>query len=33
MANWWIVSAKKPETSERRLRKLIEACAKGIRLY
>jgi uncharacterized protein YdeI (YjbR/CyaY-like superfamily) len=33
MCNWWIVSAKKPETSARRLGKLIDACTKGIRLY
>ena len=29
---WWIVSAKKEETRLERLRKLIEACARGKRL-
>lgn len=29
---WWIASAKKPETRERRLRKLIAACAEGRRI-
>ncbi len=32
LVNWWIVSAKKPETQAKRLRKLIEACADGRRL-
>jgi uncharacterized protein YdeI (YjbR/CyaY-like superfamily) len=30
--NWWVVSARKPETRARRLAKLIAACAKGVRL-
>jgi uncharacterized protein YdeI (YjbR/CyaY-like superfamily) len=30
--NWWIVSAKKPETREKRLRRLVDACAAGIPL-
>jgi uncharacterized protein YdeI (YjbR/CyaY-like superfamily) len=29
---WWIVSAKRPETQEKRLRQLIELCAKEKRL-
>jgi uncharacterized protein YdeI (YjbR/CyaY-like superfamily) len=29
---WWVASAKKPETREKRLRMLIGACAKGRRL-
>lgn len=29
---WWVTSAMKAETREKRLRKLIEACAKGRRL-
>lgn len=29
---WWVVSARKPETRDKRLRKLIEACAKRRRL-
>ncbi len=29
---WWIISARKPETHDQRLRKLIGACAKGHRL-
>jgi uncharacterized protein YdeI (YjbR/CyaY-like superfamily) len=32
MVNWWIVSARKPETQDKRLRKLIQACADGRRL-
>ena len=32
LVNWWIISAKKPETREKRLRRLIEACAKGRRI-
>ena len=31
LVNWWVTSAKKAETRDRRLRKLIEACAKGRR--
>ena len=31
LVNWWVTSAKKTETRERRLHKLIEACAKGRR--
>jgi uncharacterized protein YdeI (YjbR/CyaY-like superfamily) len=31
MATWWVVSAKKPETRERRLTKLIEVSAAGRR--
>jgi uncharacterized protein YdeI (YjbR/CyaY-like superfamily) len=31
MATWWVVSAKKPETRERRLAKLIEVSAAGRR--
>jgi uncharacterized protein YdeI (YjbR/CyaY-like superfamily) len=33
MCHWWLQSAKKPETRARRLKKLIEACAEGRRLY
>jgi uncharacterized protein YdeI (YjbR/CyaY-like superfamily) len=29
---WWIVSAKKEETRQMRLKKLIDACAKGKRI-
>ena len=29
---WWVTTAKKPETRAKRLRTLIEACAKGRRL-
>jgi uncharacterized protein YdeI (YjbR/CyaY-like superfamily) len=32
MATWWVVSAKQPETRERRLGLLIEDCAAGRRL-
>jgi uncharacterized protein YdeI (YjbR/CyaY-like superfamily) len=32
MATWWVVSAKKPETRERRLGQLIADCAAGRRL-
>ncbi len=32
LVNWWVTSARKPETRQRRLRKLVEACAKGQRL-
>ena len=32
MATWWVVSAKKPETRERRLAQLIEDSAAGRRL-
>ena len=32
MATWWIVSAKKEETRERRLGTLIEASQRGLRL-
>lgn len=32
MITWWVVSAKKPETRERRLARLIEASAAGRRL-
>jgi uncharacterized protein YdeI (YjbR/CyaY-like superfamily) len=32
LVNWWIVSAKKPETQAKRLRTLIKACAEGRRL-
>jgi uncharacterized protein YdeI (YjbR/CyaY-like superfamily) len=32
MATWWVVSAKKPETRERRLGQLIEDSAAGRRL-
>lgn len=32
VAIWWVVSAKKPETRERRLKALIEASGKGKRL-
>ena len=31
MATWWVVSAKRPETRERRLAKLIEVSAAGRR--
>jgi uncharacterized protein YdeI (YjbR/CyaY-like superfamily) len=31
LVNWWVTSAKKPETRARRLGKLIEACAAGRR--
>lgn len=27
MVSWWIISAKKPETRARRLRRFIEMCA------
>lgn len=30
--NWWTVSAKQEETRQRRLQKLIDACARGERL-
>lgn len=32
LVNWWVSSARKPETRDKRLRKLIEACATGRRL-
>jgi uncharacterized protein YdeI (YjbR/CyaY-like superfamily) len=32
LVNWWVTSARKPETREKRLRRLIEACAKERRL-
>jgi uncharacterized protein YdeI (YjbR/CyaY-like superfamily) len=32
VVGWWIVSAKKEETRLQRLRKLMEACARGKRL-
>jgi uncharacterized protein YdeI (YjbR/CyaY-like superfamily) len=32
LVNWWIISARKPETRSMRLRKLIGACAEGRRL-
>lgn len=32
MANWWVMSAKKAETREKRLRKLVNACANARRL-
>jgi len=32
LANWWITSAKKPETRARRLALVIDACAQGRRL-
>jgi uncharacterized protein YdeI (YjbR/CyaY-like superfamily) len=32
MLGWWIISAKKEETRMERLKKLTDACAKGIRL-
>jgi uncharacterized protein YdeI (YjbR/CyaY-like superfamily) len=32
MVNWWVTSAKKPETRARRLSILIDACAQGRRL-
>lgn len=32
MVNWWISSARKPETRARRLAILIDACARGRRL-
>jgi uncharacterized protein YdeI (YjbR/CyaY-like superfamily) len=32
MINWWIISAKQEETRTKRLNKLIEASAKGLRL-
>ena len=31
-ATWWVVSAKRPETRERRLEQLIDRSAKGLRL-
>jgi uncharacterized protein YdeI (YjbR/CyaY-like superfamily) len=33
MVNWWVATAKKPETRKRRLERVIDACARGIRLY
>ena len=32
MATFWVVSAKRPETRERRLASLIECCADGRRV-
>jgi uncharacterized protein YdeI (YjbR/CyaY-like superfamily) len=31
-ANWWVVSAKKPETRDRRLAQLIECSEAGVRI-
>ena len=33
MVNWWIATARKPETRNRRLERAIDACARGVRLY
>lgn len=33
MAAWWIVSAKKPETRQRRVAQLIDACSRATRLF
>lgn len=32
VVTWWVISAKREETRERRLEKLIADCAKGVRL-